>query len=903
MLAGRRFFWKLGNFLKPGRAESELAREITSHLTLLEDDFRRRGMEIEEARLAARRAYGGIEQTKELHREERSFLWLEQAWQDIRFSSRTLTKNPGFTITSVFTLALGIGANTAIFNVIDNTLLKPLPYRNPDQLVRMIENVPAAESFTGRAFRLPAMSQEAVTELRNDSKAISMIALYFPSSMVLTRPASAQVVQVTKVSPQLLPMLGVQPLLGRTFRAGEDKPAADRTVLLSYGAWVRYFDAASNVLGRSVVLDDIRYSVIGVMPRNFQFPDSKTLFWKPLVPITASTGQLAVFPVLARINAKFPLSAVSAEVNKIFGQTRGAMQPDRKDPGLQRIEIQTLQDAQSVISRPALTVLAVAVGFVLLIAYANVSNLLLARTASRQREIAIRASLGAGGGRLIRQCLTEGVFLGAMGGLAGIPLTLAVTRGLLLHWSGNIGPAENLPRLDQLSFGIPTLLFTFALSILAGISLGVPSALRIYRTDYMESIKRGTALSFSGLRLRRGNHGLGTLVIAETGLAFVLLIAAGLLIRSFLKLSSVDPGFDTKGVLTFQVASPPNTSRNVFNAKLAERLRALPGVQAAGYGELLPLELDSMLIRPLKVDGTSKVNSTLAIQPRTLEGSWNYFQAIGMRLLSGRWFKAQDGPGRRQVMLVNQAFSRYYFGDQNPVGRTVSSLGSAPWEIVGVVADVRQQGLRSRPEPQFFLEYRQMQHANPGWNTGLDRLYSTHMYFALRTTGQPSDLVPSIRQMISQLDKTAVINNTLSLGDVVSNTIVAPEFYAVLVGTFSSVAIGLAAIGLYGVIAYAVNQRTREIGIRLALGASRAQTLLLVLGQGVRLASFGFLFGVTGSAIVTRYLESMLFGVTPLDFRTFATVSGMFAMIAIAASYIPANRATKVDPVISLRYE
>jgi len=500
--------------------------------------------------------------------------------------------------------------------------------------------------------------------------------------VVLTALGEARVVQVGQLSLATFPMLGIRPVLGREFGPGEDRLGADHVVVLSYSAWLRYFAQDPNVLKRSLMLDNIAHRVIGVMPQTFEFPDAKTEFWKPLVVAAAARGQISVFPVMARLQEGVSSSAAAAEVNGISRRIRGETQlSNNKKAGPDRIEIVPVKEEAAAVSRPALLVLTVAACFVLLIACANVSNLLLARTTSRGREIAIRTSLGADRNRLIRQTIVESVVLALVAGIVGMCFAFAANQLLLTHWPGNVKAMQSVPRLDHLTMNGSVLLFTLGISLLTGLLFGMPPAFLIAHTDNLAAIKEGVALS-SESRLLHSNRTLNLLVIAETGMSFALFAAALLLIQSFLKLSSLDPGFDTRHVLTFQVASPPGTIRDAFNTELGQRLRSIPGIEAAGYGELLPLELDNLLIRPLRIPGISDQAIMAQGMPRTLEGSWDYFRSIGMHLVSGRWLEESDGSGRPQVMLVNRAFARRFFANTNPIGKSVFSLGTAPWEIV-----------------------------------------------------------------------------------------------------------------------------------------------------------------------------------------------------------------------------
>ena len=556
------------------------------------------------------------------------------------------------------------------------------------------------------------------------------------------------------------------------------------------------------------------------------------------------------------------------------------------------IELVRLKDELIAPVRPALLVLLVSVGFVLLIACANVANLLLARAASRQHEIAIRGALGAGRARLIRQVLTESLLLAAIGGAIGIALSFWGVRLLAA-----LGPG-NIPRLSEISIDAPVFGFTVAVSLITGILFGLAPALRLSNVDRTQALKEGAMQGASGFDLFRRNRTRSLLAVAEIALAMILVVGAGLLINSFMKLSSVDPGYNPENVLTFQVSLPqaryPDAQRIQFYDQLGGELRQLPGVASAGMANTLPLQPGVMRIslmiqgRPAPTRPEEMVLGDIRIV------SPDYAEAMGVKVLDGRDFNAGDRAGQPNVAMINKTMARRHFADENPIGQRVRLGGPNPWEIVGVLDDVRHSGLDAEPQPEIYMDYRQARGELQRGPSG--------MFFAVRTAEEPGALAGSVRSLVQRLDANLTIDNVATMEQRVADSVARPRFYAVLLGIFASVALTLAAVGIYGVMAYSVSQRTREIGIRVALGAPRREVLGLVLRQGLTLAAIGIAAGLAGALAVTRYLENMLFGLTPFDPSTFAAVSVLLAAIALIACYVPARRATRVDPIVALRY-
>ena len=836
-------------------------------------------------------------------------MWLDDVRRDLQYAARTLRRAPGFTTVVVLTLGLGIGANTAIFSVVRAVVISPLPFKSPERLVQLYENVPAAETPNNKALRTGVFARD-VAELAAQSKLLSHVTTRGSAIVTVQGSADAQRQKLASVSIATFPMLDVQPVLGRWLAPGDDQPGRNRLIVLSYGAWQRYFGGDPQAPGKSLTFngDDfggkvafgLAYVVVGVMPRGFHFPDDDTQFWIPLAVSPAPEPRPARTGLIARLADGVSPQRAASEAAAILEATRGVPPGSYLGAGgAPRFEFIRVQDEMNASVKPAVLVLTVAVGCVLLIACANVANLLLARTATRQREIAVRVAIGAGRGRLVRQVLTESVLLSAIGGalgtvLAGIGVRLfrVLATSLARVDLGSTG--TTFPRLDAIAIDQFALVFAAAVSIGTGLLFGLAPAWRASRMDGLRARTAATAGS-----LGRRDRTRGVLVVAEIALATVLLIASGLLIRSFGKLVRVELGYDPANVVTFQVSLPgarrPSQQLKVFAEDLVGRLRSLPGVEAAGYANQLPLVglMNSIRFATAPADPSMPPPPT---SPDVRLVSQDYVRAMGIRVLAGRGFEAGDDAGRPRVVVINAKLAQREFGDRSPVGTTVY-VGStpAPWQIVGVVQDVRQRGLDQEPRPQVFVDMRQ-------WSGPGVAIFPVGTYYSVRTT-QTAAAIANIRAVVQQQERGAALENVATMEQIVSNSVTVPRMYTVLLGIFAGVAMTLAVAGIYGVVAYAVTQRTREIGIRMALGARRGQVLALVLRQSLGLVAIGLLLGVAGAAAGTRYLEGLLFGLTPLDRSTFAYAAAAFALVAAAAAYIPALRATVVNPLEALRCE
>ena len=886
----RRFVLRLLNVFRGGRADDDLDREVASHLALLEEEHVRRGLTPEAARLAARRAMGSVALTKDQHRDARSFRWLEDLRRDLKHAVRGLGRAPVFTASVVLTLALGIGANAAIFSVVNAVLLRPLPYPDSDRLVYLLEEFPAADRTSARD-RLPALDVQTVPEFRRHTRTLTGVAVQDSTTLTMSHGGETVRLTASRLSPDYLSMLGAQPVLGRSLEARDELSGGDAVVLLSYSAWQRYFGGAPNIVGQPLQLDGRDYTVVGVMPREFLFyPNLQAEVWTPYVPPASG---FAMLPIVAKLRDGVSAEAALAETTAILKELRGASETPA-------FSIVRVQDQMVAPVRVALLVLSVTVAFVLLIACVNVANLVLARTATREKEIAVRGALGASGGRIARLFLAESLVLAAAGGTAGIALAFGGIR--LLHLFGtslprrDVGTGVSIPRLAEVGVDTSTLLFALGASILTGAIFGLTPAMRRHRREPADALRSGSTGSDPGGMLLRRHRFRGMLVVAEVGMAMVLLVGASLMLNSFVKMAGVDPGYDASGVVTFQVTLPDGRDMAPFAEELVTQLRSVDDVRVAGYAAGIPMD-QSRGSFPLRTTPGPPPAGASGQQDRTADPryvSQDYLEAMGIRLVDGRRFGDGDRAGSQQVMVINRSLARSGIVGQSPIGTRVYALFKNPWEIVGIVEDVRQGGLDREPRPQFFIDFRQV----PGFPFSEFR-----PYFAVRTSGDVTPLLTNLRGIVRQIEPQATVDNVATMDQIVWNSISRPRLYAVLLGLFAGVAVILAAVGIFGVMAYFVEQRTREIGIRMALGARRSEVMSAVLGQSAVLILAGVGAGLLAAAGLTRYLEGMLFGLTPLDPATFAAASALFVSVALAASYVPARRATRVDPLVALRAE
>ena len=804
--------------------------------------------------------------------------------QDIRYAVRKLSRTPGFTTIAAFTLALAIGATTAIFSVIDGVLLKPLPFRDPERVVR-VTNLRDGNRMVS--------SVPDFLDIRAQSKSYASLAALDNQAMNLTGGSEPERISAARVGATFWSLLGVTPQVGRGFAPNEDSQSAARTVVLSDGLWKRRFGGDRRIVGKTIALDGNSFTVIGVAPAGFSFPDRPDV-WIPLVfaqddlnPDGRGAHWMGIMGRLA------PNVTVTQATSELVTITRRLEQQYPESNTNMSGAVIPMQEYLVGDVRPALYVMLGAVAFVLLIACANVANLLLVRAASRESEMAVRTALGAGAWRLVRQLVIESVLLAMIGGVFGTLLALWGVD-LLLSMAPN-----GLPRINEVTVNGSVLVFTAGVTAVTGVLFGLFPALHAARANVGGMLKEGMRGSSGGVASRRARN---TLVMAEMALAVVLLVGAGLLIRSFSKLLAVDPGFRAERVVTFAIAAPDTkygqyAQRRELVSNLVERMKRVPGAQGAAVVTGLPLS-NIMMRTSAHIVGTPPERPGERKSTDVAMATPGYFTTMGIPLVAGRDFTDRDGSGAPVVSIVNQEFVKRYFPNENPIGKrielgwdqdTASTGGNMTLggEIVGVVANVKRRGLSQEVFPETYASYMQPTFSN--------------FSVVVRSTADPSTVMAAIRAQIRELDRDLPLSDLRQLKELVAASVSRPRFYTTILGVFASIALILAAVGIYGVISYAVSLRTRELGIRIALGATGRQVSGLVLQQGVGLAIAGVAVGGAGAYWLTRLLSKLLFGVSATDPLTFVGVAALLTAIAAIASFVPARRAAKVDPLLAMR--
>jgi len=871
------------------RLDEDLRLEIDAHLESLTERFRQQGMSPDEAYIAARRQFGNPALLRQDLREMNSVAWIEHTVQDVRHALRQLARSPAFTGIVVVTLALGIGSTTAIFSVVEAVLLRPLPYPEADRLVRIIERPAEPVNDVGYQQSLAAIWTRDLPLLRAQVPTLSHIGVYsVVTATVVVDPDNSLRLEGTRLSPAIFEMLGARPALGRTFLPTEEAPSTEPTVVLSYSMWQQYFGGQADVLGRSLAVDGKSFMVVGVMPQAFQFPDAQTMFWLP----DTLDGRMQRIAPIARLADDVGVEVASSNVEAVLQQIRKT-EPRVPGPastrGVSRFEVRTIQENLVAPVRPLIVVLASAVAFVLLIACVNVTNLLLNRNAARRQELALRVALGASPGRVVRYVLTETLLLAMFGGVAGVLLALGTVSALRTLGSSlarrDLTPGVSIPRLEEIQIDGTALIFTVATTLCVGLLVGLLPVARFALGRHLDALRIGLS-SMASVHAGPSRGGRAALLVTQTALATMALVGGGLLVHSFVKLANVDPGYEAAHLLTFTVRSSAFGGSVLFSEDVAERLRGLPGVKAVGYAELLPMVRfrTGGPLAPAQPMPAGTPPPPAPIDMRSV--SHEFVTAMGMRIVAGRTLRQDD----ERAVLMNETLARSGFLGPQALGQQVLVAGHPdPFEVVGIVRDVRQYGLDQDPDPQVFVDARQLPPGNP------------IPYFAVRVDGDPTGYVSSVREAVRQMDSSAAVLNVATMQQIRSNALSRPRLFAVLAAAFAVVGALLAAIGAYGVTAYAVTQRTRELAVRLALGARPAELLLMVIRHGVAWTLVGLLLGVAGSIVLSRYLQGVLFGITPSDPTTFAVVSVMFLLVAILATLIPARRIARVDPLVALR--
>ena len=802
---------------------------------------------------------------------------------DLKYGLRMLAKNPGFTAVAVLTLALGIGANTAIFSVVNAALLRSLPYKEPGRLVY----VWSAEK--ARGINQSTVSIPDLRDWREQSQVFDRMAGWFSGTYNLSGGDEPQQVGGWIVSPNFFEVLGARPELGRTFAPGDSK---DHVVVLSHAIWTGLFGGDRGIQGKNIAIDGTTYTVVGVMPAEFSSPFPTVQVWVPWPEAAAATAARGdrFLRVIARLKPSMTLDRAQADMDTI---TPRLAHEYKEDAGVSAYLVPAGEQITGSV-RPALLVLLGAVGFVLLIGCANLANLLLARSAAREKEFAIRAALGACHSALVRQLLTESLLLSFLGGAIGTLLASWGTHYL----QANI--VDQIPRAQDIGLDARVLFFTLGLSVLTGIGFGLFPALATFKGQFNESLKKGSRGSGAGVQARRLRD---LLVVWEMALALVLLVGAGLLVNSFQRLRTINPGFNPEKVLTCQISLPSSKYKDPqivdFFQRLLAGVRALPGVKAAGATMTLPLgNPNSGFWGGLNIEGHVALKRESIPIVSFSQVTPGYFSAMGIPLVKGRAFTEQDNSSLSpKVVIINATLAHRFFSDAEPVGRRIcmgEDCSKGPWlTVVGVVGDAALESLADPRFPQVFSPHAQ----------GVEGGVAGNMELAVRTSSDPLSMAASLREQVHQLDKDQSVADMRTLDQVVSASLAQRRLNTLLLTGFAALALLLAAIGVYGVISYAVEQRTREIGIRMALGATRGKVFRLVVGEGMLLALIGLGVGLVAAFGLARLMTSLLYGVAPSDPVTFLAVSILLSGVAFVASYIPARRATKVDPMVALRYE
>ncbi|MGO8792319.1 MAG: ADOP family duplicated permease [Terriglobia bacterium] len=876
-----KFLHRLRGLFRKEKLDQQLGDELAFHLDKQTEQNLASGMSAQEARYAALRKFGGVEQVKEECRDMRRVNYIENFLQDVRYGLRQLRRNPGFTVVTVLTLALGIGANTGIFSLIDAIVLRPLPYPEADRLVALHEGNRKGDEYS--------LSWLDFVDWRNQSRSFSAMAAMQGGTTTLTGAGTAERLQTLKVSAAFFSILGVHPLLGRDFLDSDDRPGASPVAILSNAVWAQRFGADPHVIGRTIEMDGMAGTVIGVLRADFRFLYSADIYW-PIGTIANAQGGRGNHPgimAIGKLRPEVSMARARGEMSAIARRLEQAY-PSSNDGIIPR-----LRPFAELVTAPAqrtLLTLWGAVGFLLLIACANVANLLLARAATREREMTIRVALGARRGRLITQLLTESGLLALCGAAAGCVIAIALLPLVL-----RLLPME-LRQFVHVGINLRILGFSLLLTFLTTVLFGIIPAYRISSRQPDLALRTGLRASSAGfqkLSLR------SFLVTVQIALALVLLAGAGLLIQSLVRLDRVNPGFRTDGVLAARLNLPRNRyphipQQTAFVDRMLERIDSIPGVLSASGSYCLPLDVHGCWSSVFVVEGrpVPRTEDLLSSNFNGIEPG--YLKTMGIPLVRGRDFAEEDGPGSPMVLLVNEAFARKYFPHEDPLGKRIKQdfpEGKTPYAtIVGVIGDARRDQLDQAAAPEAFEALRQM---------GPD-----YMNLVVRTA-LPNQLsaVPALRRALAELDPDVPLFDVRGMNYYVAEQTAGRRFPMLLLAAFAGIAMLLAIVGLYGLLSFLVTQRTKELGVRLALGAQRREITVMVMSQGLRLVAAGLIVGLGGAWALTRFLAALLFATQPNDAWTFVAVSCLLAVVAAMGCWLPARRAAAVDPMVALRYE
>jgi predicted permease len=891
MVWTRRFWLKLQSLFRRDRSTQRLNDEIQFHLDQQIAENLASGMSPEDARHAAMRTFGNSTVLKEETRDTWGWLWLVQLAQDVRYAVRTLRKSPGFTLVAILTLALGIGANTAMFSVVRGVVLASLPYYQPDRLVMLLES--------NQRFAQDAISYPNFVDWQRSARSFEqMAAIMLHQGFDLSGPGSPEHLDGVEVTAGFFSTLGVAPSVGREFSPQEDQRGGTPAVIISNRLWRSRFGASPQALGKSLVLSGTDYAIVGVLPAGFRFLDEADIYlplgqYNPL--LLEARGSHSAMVAVARMKPGVSVAQAQSEMSAIQDHL-DQLYPDA-DRGT-GADVEPLKQIIVQDVRGTLLLLLGAVGLVVLIMSANVANLCLARSAAREREFAVRAALGASRARVVRQLLTESLLLSLAGGALGVLLAFWSMRLLLAAIPGNV------PRSENISVNPQVLWFTFGVSLAVGILFGLAPALKSYKPDVQASLKesgRGAA----GARHRAQS----TLLVVQTALTLVLLVGAGLLLRTIRHLWETNPGFETQNLITFKVGLSPSASKagaaiRSSYLQLLDRIRAIPGVQAADFAGLVPLT-DDDADAPFWIDSQKPVEIQNA--PRTLvfTTGTDYLRTMGIPLLSGRFFTLEDTTKTPCVTVIDTVFAQQYFRGQNPVGQSITfgwDTPVGPCEIVGVVGHVSHWGVGETGKLTRAQSYFSLQQDPDKWVP----LNYPGTKILVRTPLDAATMMPAIKSAVYAAGSDRPVYDVRTMRQILAESMSSQRFPMILLATFAALALILSSVGTYGVVAYSVSQRVSEIGIRMALGAARQDVFRMVIGNGLRLACTGLAIGIAVALVLARLLSSfaqLLYGVPPNDPVTLLTVSAVLLGVAVLASYVPAQRATRVDPMVALRYE
>ena len=871
----RIFLFRLWALVRSRQMDREIDDEITGHLAEATEEYVQQGLSPEEARRAARRSFGGVTQTKEVYREERSFMWLSELRRDLRYALRTLRKSPAFTAAAAATLALAIATNTAMFSVLNAVLLRPLPYRSPEQLAMLWTEDPTQNLREGRS------AIWDVEQWQRQSQSFADMATFDSVSTVMTGADGVEQIVGASISANLLPLLGVQPFLGRSFST-EEAEQRQRLVLISHRFWQARFAGSPDALGATVVLNGAPSQIIGILPVDFRVASFDADVWEPH-PAHHSVRGAQTWFVIARLRPGVTSDRAQGEMSAVARRLNDQLPAAERTQGITVVPLSLYMVGPQ--SRLALWMLGGAVFCVFLIAAANVTSLSLARSTARAREMAVRAALGANAGRIVRQLLTESVVLAAVSGLIGTLLAFGGIRLIRVF-----GPAE-LPRLDEVSLDLRVLGWALAISLLAGILVGLAPAMTAMRGDLRPSGEESDRTVSGGTSSRRIRRAL---VVVEFALAIVLLVGAGLLVRSWWHVTNIDPGFRPERVLVMGLAPPPTFSdpaqRINLYYRVLEQIQAVPGVESAGIID--DLFSDNPRERVLTVErGDGTVSERLRFTRDEITA--DFFRTLGTPLLRGRFLSIGDGPDAPPAAIINEAMARRSWQGNDPVGRRVKfgpRDSDGPWyTVVGVVGDMRRQGFEREGLPQMFVSLAQ---SHPPSNMSL---------FIRTSSDDPLAIAGALRAAVRRVEKNAPIYGVAPLDEQLGSYLTQRRFQTSLLIGFSVVALLMAAVGIYGLIQYSIATRTREIGLRLAIGAQAGDIFRMIIGEGLMLSVSGAALGLVGALWLGRAGSSLLFGVTASDPLTFTAVTLLLTAVAVAACYFPARRAMKVDPIRALR--